>query len=124
MNIPIYRAKKIGSDEYVEGFYWQSPETLEHFIAVKCDLTKTLVHIEIDPTTLSIHFPDMIDNQGNKIFASLSAIGKGGDLYIEEDNEGYIVEDENEINTFIFSSDGTIPYYESYNTKKVIGIQE
>lgn len=30
--------------------------------------------------TLSIHFPDMIDSQGNAIFASLQEDGKGGDI--------------------------------------------
>ena len=40
-----------------------------------------LEHItEIDKTTLAIHFPDMLDSQGNKIFASLSEDGKGGDI--------------------------------------------
>ena len=35
---------------------------------------------EIDPTTLAINLADMLDSQGNKIFASLSEDGKGGDL--------------------------------------------
>ena len=34
----------------------------------------------IDISTLAIHFPDMLDSQGNKIFASLSENGKGGDI--------------------------------------------
>ena len=57
----------------------------EH-IELKDMLTKLiynerLEHItEIDPTTLAIHFPDMLDSQGNKIFASLSEDGKGGDI--------------------------------------------
>ena len=87
--IPIYRAKKINSDEYVEGYYWKSPETLESFIAAKDDLTKTLVHIKINQTTLAIHFTDMLDSQGNKIFASLSEDGKGGDIcYVRDFSYG------------------------------------
>ena len=44
-------------------------------------VNERLEHIyEIDPTTLSIHFPDMIDSQKNKIFASLQKDGKGGDV--------------------------------------------
>lgn len=142
LNIPICRAKKIDSYELVEGYYlinqdgehtiskvYQAEKGCRHIGSINMD---TRIHKElfipspeiIDYTTLAIHFPDMIDSQGNKIFASLSKDGKGGDLYIEEDNEGYIIEDENEINTFVFSSEGTIPYYESYNTKKVIGIQK
>lgn len=65
-------------------------------------------------TTLAVHFPDMIDSQGNKIFASLSEDGKGGDKYYHETGNG----------TFIFSSMGTIPYYEDYSYYKIIGIQE
>ena len=36
------------------------------------------IHI-IDPTTLAIHFPNMTDIKGDKIFASLQDDGKGGD---------------------------------------------
>ena len=115
MNIPIYRAKKLDSDEYIIGDLFDSKyiiakselnrdisEALKHIrediltkdcISAECKnehhllnkmLNKLLVnerleHIyEIDPTTLSIHFPDMIDSQGNKIFASLDI--KGGSL--------------------------------------------
>ena len=38
--------------------------------------------LQIDPSTLAIHFPDMIDSEGTKIFASLSEDGKGGDIFI------------------------------------------
>ena len=34
--------------------------------------------------TLSINFPNMLDSQGNKIFASLQEDGKGGDILLEE----------------------------------------
>ena len=34
----------------------------------------------IDPSTLAIHFPDMLDSEGTKIFASLSEDGMGGDI--------------------------------------------
>ena len=47
-------------------------------------VNERLEHIyEIDPTTLSIHFPDMLDSQENKIFASLQEDGKGGDIILE-----------------------------------------
>jgi len=68
--IPIYRAKKIGSDEYVEGYYF--PQFNTHYIF-------NGESIEIDPSTLAINFPDMTDSEGTKIFASLSEDGKGGD---------------------------------------------
>ena len=119
--IPIFRAKKLDSDEYIIGDLFDGKyiiskselnrdisEALKHIrediltkdcISAECKnehnllnkmLNKLLVnerleHIyEIDPTTLSIHFPNMLDSQGNKIFASLSENGKGGDILIEE----------------------------------------
>ena len=82
--IPIYRAKKINSDEYVEGYYVES-------INYKSNIQVNNSYFqEIDPTTLAIHFPDMIDSQGNKIFASLSEDGKGGDMF-NWDNELFII---------------------------------
>ena len=82
-NIPIYRAKKIDSDEYVEGYLMlgmcsngNGTSSSIHF-----NIQDKLFYIrEIDTTTLAIHFPDMLDSQGNKIFASLSEDGKGGDI--------------------------------------------
>lgn len=83
MNIPLYRAKKINSDEYVTGYFYQPT----HFIS---DGSKIICHrtyetFSIDLTTLAIHFKDTLDIQGNKIFASLREDGKGGDL-CETDN--------------------------------------
>jgi hypothetical protein len=103
MNIPIYRAKQIDSDKYVEGYYFhqewigdypsedseEREEKTKHFITgfTTHDIWddeeghfKFMGIDEIDATTLAIHFPDMLDNQGNKIFASLSEDGKGGDI--------------------------------------------
>ena len=76
-NIPIYRAKKINSDEYVEGYYYKDGR--DHII-FNGDSTTIFGLRVIDPSTLAIHFPDMIDSQGNKIFVSLQEDGKGGDI--------------------------------------------
>ena len=78
MNIPICRAKKIDSDEYVIGWY-SSPIIIEGKLYLS--ITNQDGEHRIDTTTLSIHFPDMIDSQGNEIFASLQEDGKGGDLF-------------------------------------------
>lgn len=104
--IPIYRAKTIKQDYneweeceqlkkingawYAIGFYdsrreikrylgdW---ETINLILIRKSTATSEVSTAEsIDPTTLSIHFPDMLDSQGNKIFASLQKDGKGGDI--------------------------------------------
>ena len=92
MNIPIFRAKKKDSDEYVEGYYHSyrdnivSDDIVFHRIVQK---DKPLYRFyDIDPTTLAIHFPDMLDSQGNKIFASLNEDGKGGDILQDDEYIG------------------------------------
>jgi len=83
VQIPIYRAKKIDSDEYVQGNLVNDRDgyyifDVRFFPASTMPMEK---FIEIDPLTLAIHFPDMLDKNGNKIFASLSEDGIGGDDY-------------------------------------------
>lgn len=85
--IPLFRAKKVNSDEYIEGCGID-----ENFLIEKIKLLKDekgnpsleqryeAVYHQIDISTLSINFPDMIDSEGTRIFASLSEDGKGGDI--------------------------------------------
>ena len=87
INLPIYRAKKIDSDEYVMGWY-SSPIIIEG--KTYLSITNKDGEYRIDTTTLSIHFPNMLDSQGNKIFASLQEDGKGGDKFLF-DNEIFII---------------------------------
>lgn len=104
INIPTYRAKKINSDEYVTGFLniafdygnyeeedVEEPEK-KYFLIQFMDNESSDIDMwsfngfnEIDATTLVIHFPDMLDSQKNKIFASLnkdSSIGASKIEYI------------------------------------------
>ena len=108
-NIPIFRAKKLDSDEYAEGclnvweqnkkvYYsimeigiYPSPFNNIHLI----DQTTLAIHFldisttsEIDRTTRSINIEDMLDSQGNKIFASLQEDGKGGDIMQDDEYFG------------------------------------
>ena len=85
INLPIFRAKKIDSDEYVMGWY-SSPIIIEG--KTYLSITNKDGEYRIDPTTLSIHFPDMLDSQGNKIFASLQEDGKGGDIMQDDEYFG------------------------------------
>ena len=77
INLPIFRAKKIDSDEYVMGWY-SSPIIIEG--KTYLSITNKDGEYRIDTTTLSIHFSDMLDSQGNEIFASLQKNGRGGDI--------------------------------------------
>lgn len=87
-NIPIYRAKKIDSDEYAYGFCFYDEVRKEMFISNDAKNLYTN-RFRVDTTTLSIHFPDMLAKNSNRylpngekdlrIFASLQDDGKGGD---------------------------------------------
>ena len=89
MNIPIYRAKKIDNDEYV--FFNSFYEYENKYYAINKIINQTIdgwftnvmipLTYKINPTTLAIHFPGMLDSQGKEIFASLSEDGKGGDIF-------------------------------------------
>lgn len=136
LNIPICRAKKIDSDEYVEGYYFRDENLIpkeEH----RMQVTKLNPNIQIgaygshkheylaiDPTTLAIHFPDMLDSQGNKIFASLSEDGKGGDIITYDEDVRIIGIYKN--GTFIFKDSMNLAIVPSsrYLRTKAIGIQK
>ena len=82
--IPIYRAKSNERKNiYVEGLLIGVDEELNLCtIRTKDDyIGGEVCYLH----TLSINFPDIIDSQGNKIFASLQEDGKGGDVL----NSGY-----------------------------------
>ena len=95
MNTPIYRAKKIDSDKYIQGYLlgmWG-----EYFISWG-ETNHVPNKVQIDPLTLAVHFKDMLDSEGTKIFASLSDNGKGGDIvefehirYLEDDESSYMI---------------------------------
>ena len=106
IDLPIFRAKKLDSDKYIIGQYIETEFSNEEY----CDIEEQetiikhciikdfrTVHddyeycnfdiTEIDIATLAIHFPDMLDSQGNKIFASLQEDGKGGDIVKIRDSD-------------------------------------
>ena len=82
INLPIFRAKKLDSDEYVFGVPRQdSKGVYEMIIDVVEDGISGVIQRYIEVDTISIHFPNMLDSTGNKIFASLQEDGKGGDIF-------------------------------------------
>ena len=87
--IPIFRGLKLGTEnEYVIGYLLQ--DCFGFYIiqtdnALRCE-TLNQESVEIDHQTLSISFSDMLDSKRNKIFASLSENGKGGDIIKLDDN--------------------------------------
>ena len=109
MNIPIYRAKEIDSNEYIKGtgttdfLNINNISGFEHYNdGTRLWLWSNYFWIEIDPTTLAIHFPDMLDSQGNKIFASLQDDGKGGDIVEYNGGQEIIKYSNGTIQTYMF----------------------
>lgn len=127
MNIPIYRAKKIDSDEYIIGAV--VPQNDGSFKIVSHEGAHMRIADIIDESTLSIHFPDMRDSEGNKIFASLSEDGKGGDICV------YIHGNFHNSKYYCIFKDGSTYFMdgkmhrgnickELSKSKKIIGVQE
>jgi len=138
-NIPTYRAKKIDSDEYIEGILLPQLERYDSksFIVNKYTRFQGLsTSREIDPSTLAIHFPSMIDSKGKKIFASLdSENGIGGDVVIgieykdynnaSIDREVTVVFKSNQVGFFRHLFEETLfMNYDYYTNLKIIGIQK
>lgn len=87
--IPIFRAKKIDSDEYVQGYYYKDERLISGYSHKIHTFSKFgTVTTEIDEDTLAIHFPDMLDSQGNKLFASLKG-KKGASRVLIKFNEDF-----------------------------------
>jgi len=122
MNIPKYRAKKIDSDEYVVGFLVPLWSLLCEAYAINQgnmydNNDQSLDTYQIDPSTLAINFPDMLDSDNTPIFASLSEDGKGGDTYLDCKCCQRPI-------SFIFSSTGVLSYFENYSDYKIYGIKD
>lgn len=77
MNTPIYRAKKIDSDEYVEGYCAYDESTNNYCIITGICLGNIYGWVnpyEIDPTTLAIHFPNTINTNSEKVWYNMEEI--------------------------------------------------
>lgn len=130
MNIPLYRAKKIDRDGYVEGYLLCQKETRERIELCQILDSAERVAYDIDKSTLSIHFPDMLDSEGNKIFASLSEDGKDGDI-VTTDNFSFVAIQYTRCHIKYYNGNKTRftyapKYLDSYCSQnlKVIGIQK
>lgn len=89
INLPIYRAFSETFDKYILGVPYFS-DGRYYMLVDDCNKNNNIGSgsYPIDETTLSIHFPDMLDSQGNKIFASLQEDGKGGDIMQDDEYFG------------------------------------
>ena len=95
--IPIFRAFSEAFDKYIVGVPYFS-DGRYYMLVDDCNKNNNIGSgsYPIDETTLAIHFPDMLDSQGNEIFASLQKNGRGGDVcsvndYIDSGLEGVAI---------------------------------
>ena len=114
--IPEFRAKKVDSDEYVEGFYVEVGSA-KHIYVNKIVGFRTC---SIDTSTLAIHFPFMIDNDKNKLFASLKG-KKGASKVLIKFNEDFsndcvTVDEGSFVECFIKFEDGGLFFEEQDST--------
>lgn len=100
INIPIYRARKIDSDEWVEGYLNRNVFTAD--FSIVGDSNGYGFNNYIDQKTLAIHFPNMTDKNGKKVFASLGEDGVGGDIVkIPDDYDTYGMNAGEEYKTYV-----------------------
>ena len=118
--IPIFRAKKIDSTEYVKGFFDGKIKNDERIF----NYSMKGKHPKVDISTLSIHFPDMLDSQGNKIFASLQEDGKGGDILKGTKYEYVLSFDGIKFNLQRPFSQTDFNDFDKWEKFKIIGIQQ
>ena len=72
----LFRAKEKNSNNYVVGYEYYNHVEDEYYITHYVSGS----NYKIDRTTRSINIEDMLDSQGDKIFASLQKNGRGGDI--------------------------------------------
>ena len=94
-NLPLFRARIVGSKKYAIGHYNYNRNTDTHYITYTDEVKDGFrfgrqfsKKIEID--TLAISFSNMLDSNNERVFASLQKSGKGGDkcdLYLAKNQE-------------------------------------
>ena len=133
--ITIFRAKRIDSDKYVKGYYICNEYENKHYIFIsdffdlfktQCDHTCVNLEdfIQVCPLTLAISFPDMLDSQGNKIFASLGKNGKGGDILFDMEYEYTLSFGGLKFNLQGLFSQPSFNEFDSWEEFDIIGIEE
>ena len=123
INLPIFRAKSNEQkNTYVEGLLIGVDEELNLCtIRTKDDyIGGEICYLH----TVSINFPDMLDSQGNKIFASLSENGKGGDILFDMEYEYALSFDGLKFNLQGLFSQPSFNEFDSWEEFDIIGIEE
>ncbi len=126
--------KKIDGTWYAIGFYdckrvvktylgdWETT----HLILIRKSTAISEVNIAeiIDISTLAIHFPNILDTKGNKIFASLQEDGKGGDILFDMEYEYTLYFDGLKFKLQGLFSQSEYNEFDSWENFDIIGVEE
>ena len=85
LDLPIYRGKSIKTKQYVEGYLKTCADTGANIYWIQ---TKDWIDYQIDPMSLCISFPDMLDINGVRVFASLPTSYNVGDIMKDDEYYG------------------------------------
>ena len=85
LDLPIYRGKSIKTKQYIEGYLKTCTDTGANVYWIQ---TKDWIDYQIDPMSLCISLPDMLDINGVRVFASLSTSYNVGDIMKDDDYYG------------------------------------
>ena len=123
INLPIFRAKSNEQkNTYVEGLLIGVDEELN-----LCTIRTKDDYIGGETCylhTLSINFPNMLDSQGNKIFASLPEDGKGGDILFDMEYEYTLSFDGLKFKLQGLFSQSEYNEFDSWEDFDIIGVEE
>ena len=124
INLPIYRAFSETFDKYILGVPYFS-DGRYYMLVDDCNKNNNVGSgsYPVDETTLAIHFPNMLDRKGNKIFASLQEDDKGGDILFDMEYEYTLSFDGLKFNLQGLCSQSSLNKYDSWKDFNIIGIE-
>ena len=122
--IPIFRAFSETFDKYILGVPYFS-DGRYYMLVDDCNKNNNIGSgsYPVDETTLSIHFANMLDRKGNKIFASLQEDDKGGDILFDMEYEYTLSFDGLKFNLQGLCSQSSLNKYDSWKDFNIIGIE-
>ncbi len=116
----LFRAKEKNSNNYVIGYEYYNHVEDEYYITHYVSGN----NYKVDRTTRSINIEDMLDSQGNKIFASLQEDGRGGDILFDMEYEYTLSFDGLKFKLQGLFSQSEYNEFDSWENFDIIGVEE
>ena len=116
----LFRAKEKNSNNYVIGYEYYNHVEDEYYITHYVSGS----NYKVDRTTRSINIEDMLDSQGNKIFASLQEDGKGADILFDTEYEYTLSFDGLKFNLQGLFSQSSFNEFDKWEDFDIIGVKK